>query len=225
MAGAALPYGPFVAALGHEAEWLLADGSEGDMLAARHRLFLRVLALLASLASRSPLLLVLEDLHWADESSRELLTFLAVRLREAPVLIVGTLREELTDAVRRWRSELEHRPRVTRLRLGTLALLTPIQSKCQRWADDNIKVLEVASPQLPDVLNDRAAECWHILLAIADKAGGEWPERARDAAVKLSLDNIDTETVLTQLLADMRDLFAASPGPAFTMPDGPAMFS
>ena len=120
MAGAALPYGPFVAALGHEAEWLLDNGSDGDMLAARHRLFLRVLELLTSLASRSPLVVVLEDLYWADESSREVLTFLAVRLREAPVLIVGTLREELTDAVRRWLSELEHRPRVTRLRLGRM---------------------------------------------------------------------------------------------------------
>src|SRR6516165_4462771 len=121
MAGAALPYGPFVAALGHEAEWLLAEGSEGDMLAARHRLFVRVLELLASLAARSPLVLVLEDLHWADESSRELLTFLAIRLREVPVLIVGTLREEgLTDTGRRWLAELEHRPRVTRVRLGRM---------------------------------------------------------------------------------------------------------
>jgi class 3 adenylate cyclase/nucleoside-triphosphatase THEP1/tetratricopeptide (TPR) repeat protein len=120
MAGAALAYGPFVAALGNEAGWLLASGNEGDMLVARHRLFVRVLELLAGLAVRSPLVLVLEDLHWADESSRELLTFLAVRLRTERVLIVGTLREELTDAVRRWLTELEHRPRVTRMRLGPM---------------------------------------------------------------------------------------------------------
>ena len=120
MAGAALAFGPFVAALGNEAGWLLADDRAGDMLAARHRLFLRVLELLAGLAARSPLVVVLEDLHWADESSRELLTFLAVRLRTEPVMIVATLREELTDAVRRWLTELEHCPRVTRLRLGRM---------------------------------------------------------------------------------------------------------
>jgi len=120
MAGAALAYGPFVAALGHEAGWLLADDGEGNMLAARHRLFVRVLDLLASLAARSPLAVVLEDLHWADESSRELLTFLAVRLRTERVMIVGTLREELTDSVRRWLTELAHRPGVTRLRLGRM---------------------------------------------------------------------------------------------------------
>ena len=121
VAGAALAYGPFVAALGNEAGWLLADDREGNMLAARHRLFVRVFELLASLAARSPLVVVLEDLHWADESSRELLTFLAVRLRTERVMITGTLREELTDSVRRWLTELEHRPRVTRLRLGPMA--------------------------------------------------------------------------------------------------------
>jgi class 3 adenylate cyclase/tetratricopeptide (TPR) repeat protein len=121
IAGAALAYGPFVAALGSEAEWLLADDNAGNMLAARHRLFVRVFGLLAGLAARSPLVLVLEDLHWADESSRELLAFLAVRLREEPVMIVGTLREEgLADAGRRWLAELEHRPRVTRVRLGRM---------------------------------------------------------------------------------------------------------
>jgi len=122
LAGATLAYGPFVAALGGEAGWLLADDSAGDMLAARHRLFLRVLDLLAGRAARSPLVMVLEDLHWADESSRELLAFLAVRLRQEPVLMVGTLREEeLKDGVRHWLAEMERRPGVTRLRLGGLA--------------------------------------------------------------------------------------------------------
>ena len=46
LAGAALAYGPFVAALGEQAAWLLDDDGTGDMLAARHRLFVRVLGLL-----------------------------------------------------------------------------------------------------------------------------------------------------------------------------------
>ena len=92
------------------------------MLAARHRLFVRVLELLRDLAAAAPLVLVLEDLHWADESSRELLAFLTVRLRQAPVLLAGTLREEeLESGTRRWLAELEGRPGVTRLRLLGLA--------------------------------------------------------------------------------------------------------
>jgi DNA-binding CsgD family transcriptional regulator len=122
LAGATLAYGPFLAALGGQAGWLLADDSVGDMLAARHRTFLRVLELLADLAATSPLLLVLEDLHWADESSRELLAFLATRLRAEPVMIVATMREEeLEGGTRLWLAELERRPAVTRLRLARLA--------------------------------------------------------------------------------------------------------
>jgi DNA-binding CsgD family transcriptional regulator len=122
LAGAALAYGPFVDALGTHAEWLLADDGPGDMLAARHRRFVRVLGLLTELAAEAPLVLVLEDLHWADDSSRELVAFLAVRLRQAPVLMAATLREDDLDAgARRWLAELEHRPAVTRLRLVRLA--------------------------------------------------------------------------------------------------------
>ena len=122
LAGATLAFGPFVAALGDQGEWLLAGDGDGDMLAARHRLFLRVRQLLAGLAEQSPVVLVLEDLHWADESSRELLEFLAGRLRTERVLVVGTLREEeLAAGIRRWLAELERRPTVSRIRLGPLA--------------------------------------------------------------------------------------------------------
>lgn len=122
LAGPALAYGPFLAALADQVGWLLHDDSASDMLVARHRLFERVLALLIELAARSPLVLVLEDLHWADESSWLLLSFLAVRLRDQPVLVIGTIRDEdLTSQARLWLGELERRPRVSRLRLAGLA--------------------------------------------------------------------------------------------------------
>jgi DNA-binding NarL/FixJ family response regulator len=121
LAGAALAYGPFVAALRDHAGWLLDEDHPGDMLTQRHRLFLRVLEVLTGLAAQAPVLLVLEDLHWADESSRELLDFLAVRLREQPIMVVTTLRDdELSGGVRRWLAEVERRPRVLSLRLAPL---------------------------------------------------------------------------------------------------------
>ena len=122
LAGTALAYGPFVAALGEQAGWLLADDEPANMAAARHRLFERVLRLLAEVAAQAPLVLVLEDLHWADASSHELLAFLAVRLRDIPVLVVATLRDgELGGEARRWLADLQRRPRVTRLRVAGLA--------------------------------------------------------------------------------------------------------
>ena len=53
------------------------------------------------------------------------------------------------------------------------------------WAEANIERLSSAEPQLPDELDDRAQDIIEPLLAIADEVGGEWPERAREAAVKL----------------------------------------
>jgi DNA-binding CsgD family transcriptional regulator len=64
---------------------------------ARARLFEQLLGLLGQLARAAPLALIIEDAHWADASSRELLTFLIANLPVAPLLIVVTFRsDELT---------------------------------------------------------------------------------------------------------------------------------
>src|SRR3954447_6671566 len=121
MAGQTLAFGAFLAALIAHAAWLLDEAGPADPRISRHLLFERVLTLLTQLSARMPLLLVLEDMHWADESSRMLLAFLAVRLRDQPILVVATLRaEELDDAALPWLAALERCPRVTRLRLGAL---------------------------------------------------------------------------------------------------------
>lgn len=90
--------------------------------APRQRVFERMLALLTDLSAHLPLVLVLEDLHWADASTRDLFAFLTVRLRRQRVLVVATIREEeLTADARRWFAELLRCQRVTRLRLTGLA--------------------------------------------------------------------------------------------------------
>jgi DNA-binding SARP family transcriptional activator len=62
------------------------------------RLFEGVARLIAAQAVRRPLLLVLEDLHWADDTSLQLLAFVARRVAAWPVLLVVTAREEEPDA-------------------------------------------------------------------------------------------------------------------------------
>jgi hypothetical protein len=57
-------------------------------------------------------------------------------------------------------------------------------------------------------LNDRAADAWEPLLAIADLAGGDWPQRGRKAALALSGDNVfEDDNIGTILLADIRAEF------------------
>ncbi len=73
-------------------------GSESGVLADDHSpLFEAMRELLSVLAAGSPLLLALEDLHWADPMSVRLLAFLGRRLGALPVLLVATTRPE--DAV------------------------------------------------------------------------------------------------------------------------------
>ena len=58
---------------------------------------------------------------------------------------------------------------------------------------------------MPD-LNDRAADNWRPLLAIADLAGGTWPEEARRAACLLSGEEQDG-AIGVELLRDIRSAF------------------
>ena len=84
------------------------------------RIFEGILRLLGRLGEGSPVLLVIEDLHWADRSTRDLLSFLARNARDERLLIVGTFR---TDELHRrhpltgWLAEAERQPRVERIDL------------------------------------------------------------------------------------------------------------
>jgi DNA-binding CsgD family transcriptional regulator len=70
----------------------LADGDRTGL--ARQQMFGEVLGLLAELAAAAPVLLVLEDLHWADASTRDLVTFLSRMLHREQVALVGTYRTD-----------------------------------------------------------------------------------------------------------------------------------
>jgi len=82
-----------------------------------------------------------------------------------------------------------------------------IREAAEGWAVGAGAALERARPQLPDALDDRAAEGWWPLLAIADHAGGGWPELARAAAVALSADRPEEESRGVRLLRDLRVAF------------------
>ncbi|MUN40156.1 AfsR/SARP family transcriptional regulator [Actinomadura litoris] len=70
-----------------------SGASGADAGTGRFRLHLAVGDYLDEVAGHAPLLLVLDDLHWADEETLALLTRLAERLRDRPVLLVTTFRQ------------------------------------------------------------------------------------------------------------------------------------
>jgi hypothetical protein len=87
-------------------------------------------------------------------------------------------------------------------------------------SDRHASQLTHATPDLPDELDDRAQDVWEPLLAIADLAGAEWPERARAAAASLSSDaEREDDTAGVQLLRDIHTVFASRRADAFKTGD------
>ena len=77
----------------------------------------------------------------------------------------------------------------------------------REWLESVAAVPVVPDVPVPEALNDRAADSWEPLLSIADAAGGEWPARARLAAIVLSADDELDVSVGIRLLAEVRDAF------------------
>lgn len=98
--------------------------------------------------------------------------------------------------------------RVEPLRSDRLGEFEPLKRKAWRWAQDNATTLQRADIETPAALRGRAADNWRHLVAVADAAGGEWPERARRAAETLSATGLK-RTAAELLLQDVRAIFLA----------------
>lgn len=97
---------------------------------------------------------------------------------------------------------------ISRFRADRAEDLDDLAKQVAKWVSDNELMLSGADPDMPAGLPDRACDNWRPLLAIADVAGGEWPERARALALRLSDASFDDDTsTRIMLLADLRGLF------------------
>ncbi|MBS4730061.1 DUF3631 domain-containing protein [Mycobacterium sp. SM1] len=86
--------------------------------------------------------------------------------------------------------------------------LKALQERLDRWAADRISELSAAEPDMP--VDDRAADTWEPLIAVADAAGGHWPQSARTACKVLvtAADASDEDSSLgVRLLSDIASVF------------------
>ncbi|NIH79157.1 helix-turn-helix transcriptional regulator [Amycolatopsis viridis] len=159
---AGLPYLPFAEALSTQQEaaqrWPVLGGlvpglatpEPADQSVERLRLFDAVHALLADLATPGPVLLALEDLHWADASTRDLVLFLLSRLDTQRLLVVATYR---TDDLHRRHPLRPLLAGVSRLPAVTRVELAPLGA-----ADTVAFVTALADGALPDATVHTVAE-------------------------------------------------------------------
>jgi Protein of unknown function (DUF3631)/Toprim-like len=140
-----------------------------------------------------------------DFSYRDLSTFSAkaiagigklpdtVQSRSIPIRLKRKASEERVERFRRRQVE---------------AGATPVRERVERFSSTELEALQQTEPELPEELGDRAADVWEPLLAIADRAGGEWPRRARQAALALSAKQTSEDDSLgVRLLGDSRAVF------------------
>ncbi|MFC9089461.1 DUF3631 domain-containing protein [Nocardiopsis dassonvillei] len=86
-----------------------------------------------------------------------------------------------------------------------------LRARLSSWAKTVADQVCETYPDMPEGVNDRPADVWEPLLAVADAAGEHWPERARAACVELVAGSTDPTKVSlgVRLLADLRTVFHA----------------
>ena len=144
----------------------------------RSRLFTSVLWVLHTIGERQPVMLVLEDVHWADSSSLDLLNYLARTATAERLLLVLTCRDDsqVRDAdVRRGINELGRAEMTRDVRLGPFT------------ADQVRELLATSDIRLPAEHQDRVVELsdgnpfMALELAAADDLGDGHTEALRQA--------------------------------------------
>ena len=98
----------------------LPNADDADQ--AKRRLHQAITKLLGQLCQPQPLIISIEDLHWCDDTSLEFLLFLARQLKEQPILLVLTYRDdEISAKFARWLAQLVRERLDVELHLPRLA--------------------------------------------------------------------------------------------------------
>lgn len=85
-----------------------------------------------------------------------------------------------------------------------------LREQIEAWCTTVAEQLNAARPDLPDALSDRQQDGAEPLLAIADVAGGEWPQLARVAVIQLCAEALASDDSIGKLLlTDIRQAFEA----------------
>jgi DNA-binding SARP family transcriptional activator len=169
------PFEPFAEALGQAGAAGVLQPLQDGAAGARHRLFDGVDAVLAA---HAPLVLILDDLHWADRGSLLLARFLLRSPRPGPLLALGTYRDTdvarsspLTDAL----ADLQRDGTLERIAMRGLALGDVAVLARQALGADTV------AGRVHARTGGNAFFVEEVLRGLADGAVSDVPESVRDA--------------------------------------------
>jgi hypothetical protein len=128
------------------------------------------------------------------------------------VAMAGLHLDDLPDTLRKRSVILKMRPRLNseKVEPWRQRIHEPeaknLGSQIVEWA--RMSVRDIRWPKLPPGIEDRNADVWEPLIAVADAAGGEWPGKARAAALSLvSLTRDKAVSIGVRLLRDLRTIW------------------
>ena len=130
-------------------------------------------------------------------------------MRRCAIALIGTLPDTLAD--RSIAIDLKRRltsEQIEPFRFDRVGHLEVLARKAARWAADNADRIGAVDPAMPVGILNREADNWRPLLAIAEAAGGEWPERAAGCGEAACGRGRRDASLIELLLGDIRDIFA-----------------
>ncbi len=135
---------------------------------------------------------------------------------------IGSLPDTVADRSILIRMERKLRSqKVERLRerlIGPRAI--ELRQSLADWIEAQSGAIRSAEPDIPEQLNDRQQDGAESLLAVADVAGGAWPEKSRQALIELYTGtSAEDQSLPTRLLSDIRDVFEQSGFQSFSTKD------
>lgn len=157
-------------------------------------LFDAVFAALSEMGRHAPLLFVVEDVHWADQSTRELLTFLFTRRFAAPVVVLASYRSDdlhrghpLRPSLNEW----GRLPAITRVQLG------PLEEHEMRLLIEALHPAPMPEPAVQQLVARGEGNPFFIeeLVAAAESGGGRLPTDLAELMLA-RLDRLDEDSRL-----------------------------
>jgi DNA-binding CsgD family transcriptional regulator len=174
---------------------LLTDSEDAPEPTGRAALFDAVQSALTALSEDAPLLFIVEDVHWADQSTRDLLRWLFTRTFNSPIAILATYRSDdlhRRHPLRAALAEWVRLPTVTRLQLGPLSDDEARQLVCALHPES------LAEPELRHILARAEGNPFFIeeLVAAAEVTEGLLPTDLADLLL-VRLEQIGEDGRLT----------------------------
>ena len=212
LAGPDLPFSPFAEALRDVVVWPHSfSGDSWTSIDRRDVVFERVLTALSAASAQQPVLLALEDLHWAGHSSWDLVSYLAANLSTQSLFVIASVRlGPDRQFVRRCLAELRRQPVASVLRIGPLSddeVRELVGASVAPGRLDEVIALAQGNPFVAQELAvaadhqrvpDTLAESVRIR---AEAVGAE----ARDVLQVISTVESDADAALLRTLTDLAD--------------------